>query len=362
MEPGKLHYSLFIEESDDYDEEYNEEEVEEASKQELTVSDLMEHFADQIPEDPIGFDMLEHFNEDESISVDKKDKEVNNIENEWKFSHCSICYDDMSEPCVLECGHYFCLSCLEQFIKVSMDSGNINTMACPDLSCGKTLTDFDIRCILPTTDYSRFSNISNTSYTKRRKDEVWCPRLDCSGCAKNIDGEQWLCCTTCNNKFCSKCRNAAHEGKTCSKAKKERKKSSSVVHDTKHSKSTKKQEKSTKKWASKNTKLCPRCGEVIQKNGGCHHVNCTTCGHQFCWLCMAPADGPFHCRGKKVAVIIGSVLLSPVLIIGGVVTGGAYLVESRVIRRGSDKTECVTYEPVKKISEKISMEIYWLID
>jgi len=34
------------------------------------------------------------------------------------------------------------------------------------------------------------------------------------------------------------------------------------------------------------TKQCPNCGIGIQKNGGCPHMNCQKCKHEFCWNCM----------------------------------------------------------------------------
>ena len=29
----------------------------------------------------------------------------------------------------------------------------------------------------------------------------------------------------------------------------------------------------------------PQCGVLIQKNGGCPHMVCAKCNHQFCWCC-----------------------------------------------------------------------------
>lgn len=33
-------------------------------------------------------------------------------------------------------------------------------------------------------------------------------------------------------------------------------------------------------------KLCPKCGVVIEKDGGCNHMECAACNTHFCWLCL----------------------------------------------------------------------------
>jgi len=45
------------------------------------------------------------------------------------------------------------------------------------------------------------------------------------------------------------------------------------------------------------TKPCPLCREPIEKDGGCDHMTCRPpvgCGHEFCWLCLAPYDAILH--------------------------------------------------------------------
>jgi len=44
----------------------------------------------------------------------------------------------------------------------------------------------------------------------------------------------------------------------------------------------------TANWISANTKECPKCVSTIEKNGGCNHMTCRKCKHEFCWVCMGP--------------------------------------------------------------------------
>ncbi|KAI0505851.1 hypothetical protein F5B22DRAFT_489711 [Xylaria bambusicola] len=65
--------------------------------------------------------------------------------------------------------------------------------------------------------------------------------------------------------------------------------------------------RTTKKWFTKNVKLCPNegCGAMIQKAKGGKGVRCETCGHEFCWTCLEPCNGAnreHHCRGKRATL------------------------------------------------------------
>merc|ERR1712070_445540 len=42
---------------------------------------------------------------------------------------------------------------------------------------------------------------------------------------------------------------------------------------------------------------CPNCGVMIQKNGGCPHMNCGACKYEFCWMCMGHYKGYKHDPG-----------------------------------------------------------------
>ncbi|KAH9484834.1 E3 ubiquitin-protein ligase dbl4 [Psilocybe cubensis] len=44
----------------------------------------------------------------------------------------------------------------------------------------------------------------------------------------------------------------------------------------------------TANWIKSNTKECSACQSTIEKNGGCNHMTCKKCKHEFCWVCMGP--------------------------------------------------------------------------
>jgi hypothetical protein len=44
-------------------------------------------------------------------------------------------------------------------------------------------------------------------------------------------------------------------------------------------------------WSiSKDTRRCPGCRNLIEKNGGCQHMTCRSCKHEFWWCCGRPTN------------------------------------------------------------------------
>ena len=52
---------------------------------------------------------------------------------------------------------------------------------------------------------------------------------------------------------------------------------------TEYDKLKKKSDFATVKYISKETKACPGCSIPIEKDGGCDHITCSKCKHEFCW-------------------------------------------------------------------------------
>jgi len=97
----------------------------------------------------------------------------------------------------------------------------------------------------------------------------------------------------CGRAMCFRCGDEAHKPASCAEVESWRKRE--------------KDDGATVTWLNANTKECPKCRTHIQKNEGCNHMTCRKeakgCGHQFCWICLAPwADhgGSFYSCHKPV--------------------------------------------------------------
>lgn len=43
----------------------------------------------------------------------------------------------------------------------------------------------------------------------------------------------------------------------------------------------------TLKWKMENSRKCPNCSIMINRDEGCNKVDCTLCGFSFCWECRS---------------------------------------------------------------------------
>jgi predicted RNA-binding Zn-ribbon protein involved in translation (DUF1610 family) len=43
----------------------------------------------------------------------------------------------------------------------------------------------------------------------------------------------------------------------------------------------------TLQWKLKNSRACPSCSIMINRDEGCNKVDCSLCGHTFCWSCLS---------------------------------------------------------------------------
>jgi hypothetical protein len=92
--------------------------------------------------------------------------------------------------------------------------------------------------------------------------------------------------STCKTRFCAFC-SASHAGLTCAEY---------AVHPTKL---TNEDMETLKTIQRLGAKRCPKCHCYIEKDGGCDHVYCTACKHQFSWSSSIPSLMPTYGSVQK---------------------------------------------------------------
>lgn len=130
-------------------------------------------------------------------------------------------------------------------------------------------------------------NVGNQYCSTHPKKYKHCPYPDCDGVVQfvgfdsdhvaNIEEHNELLLiplVRCSNRhqFCFGCDTESHSPCPCKVVARWNEKSQD--------------DSETVKWMTQNTKDCPKCKAVIEKNGGCNHMTCRNCAYEFCWPCL----------------------------------------------------------------------------
>ena len=111
----------------------------------------------------------------------------------------------------------------------------------------------------------------------------------------------------CSNghSFCSLCDQPAHAPTSCEDHRAWVQKIKDEISDAsdENGKAMEGTDLANALWLKANTKKCPRCSALIEKDEGCNHMTCRKCRHDFCWICMQPwslhsntTGGYFQCN------------------------------------------------------------------
>ncbi|KAF8461121.1 hypothetical protein BDZ91DRAFT_772952 [Kalaharituber pfeilii] len=196
---------------------------------------------------------------------------------------CDICCDDEPdvETFALKCNHRYCRNCyqayLEQKIKGEGESGRIQ---CPCEGCSTLVDSKAIKFLTSSPITERYQILLNRTYVDDKENLRWCPApnceyaIDCAIRPKQLKTIVPTVICQCGHQFCFGCGLNDHQPCPCALVKKWIKKCED--------------DSETANWISANTKECPKCIATIEKNGGCNHMTCRKCKHEFCWVCMGP--------------------------------------------------------------------------
>ena len=183
---------------------------------------------------------------------------------------CPACIGEVSSPIKLPCGHSWCRSCLQRYLKVATQRDTSFPLICHgvDKKCGVPIPLFVAKSMLSVSDYDAIVEAAFSTHIQTHPEEFhYCPTPDCQQIYRSAPEGISMQCPDCLIRICTNCHSDAHDGLTCSE-----------VHDG---------DDLFMDWVSKNdVKQCPKCNMAIEKSEGCNHMTCSMCRTHICWVCL----------------------------------------------------------------------------
>ncbi|OAQ77518.1 RING finger protein [Purpureocillium lilacinum] len=264
---------------------------------------------------------------------------------------CGICLDPKKgSKChkMLDCGHIFCLQCLQDFYNDAITEGNLSTVRCLTPNCAKeraAAAAGDVSRRKPKTFISpsellqiglsedavkRYVTLKYKTELESDKDTIYCPRQWCNGAArskkhKKPEGLQFSETPDSDaddsddggedptdEKAAEEQRDTNKKAKAKAAAKFNAADLLSVCEDcgfafcsrclqTWHGEfvhcvpkrttdELTEEEKASLEYLQLHTSPCPTCAAPAQKTHGCNHMICSRCDTHFCYLCSSWLD------------------------------------------------------------------------
>ncbi|KKA23014.1 RING finger protein [Rasamsonia emersonii CBS 393.64] len=194
---------------------------------------------------------------------------------------CSICCEDGDdlETYAMRCGHRFCVDCFRQYLAQKIkEEGEAARIQCPQDNCHRIVDSKSLNLLVTDDLKERYQTLLTRTYVDDKENLKWCPApnceyaIDCPVKPRELNRTVPTVQCACSHSFCFGCSLADHQPPPCSLVKMWLKKCED--------------DSETANWIAANTKECPKCHSTIEKNGGCNHMTCRKCKHEFCWMCM----------------------------------------------------------------------------
>ncbi|KAH6615714.1 hypothetical protein B0J18DRAFT_288450 [Chaetomium sp. MPI-SDFR-AT-0129] len=194
---------------------------------------------------------------------------------------CDICCEDEPglQSFALKCGHRYCVDCYHQYLSQKIKGeGEAARIQCPAEGCTLIIDARSLDLLVTSELTERYHELLHRTYVEDKETLKWCPAPDCQNAVecrvkkKDLDQVVPTVACLCGYRFCFGCILNDHQPAPCQLVKKWLKKCAD--------------DSETANWISANTKECPKCNSTIEKNGGCNHMTCRKCKHEFCWMCM----------------------------------------------------------------------------
>jgi len=177
---------------------------------------------------------------------------------------CPICEQEL--PLVsAECGHGFCVECTRAWVRRAVEEGN-EMIRCAAYKCDQFWGPSVLLNCCQDMCESVLKRWEHASILLSEESSVLrCPH--CSALSPAGDSSI-LACSECQMHFCGICEQPAHEALTCQTL------IANQVSDA-----------MCEEMIKSMAKECPNCFVRTQHGGGCSHMTCSRCQHQWCWVC-----------------------------------------------------------------------------
>lgn len=210
----------------------------------------------------------------------------------------------------------YCRDCVRTHAQLAIVEQRPTPLLCPALCLGpcgapSPIPPAVLATVLSQPWQNRLRGLAGARTDPRMR---MCPSEDCWTFSRGDPDHPDMVCSGCQLAFCYY-HGADHSGRPC-----ERRPPAECLPPLR-----------TLLWRAWHTKKCPGCGTHIEKNGGCPHMSCSHCRHQFCWDCKGRWNPPGGYHQKKVffwpsefsstcnspgmwALRLGAVALAPVAV------------------------------------------------
>lgn len=136
--------------------------------------------------------------------------------------------------------------------------------------CNAVCDDEKVRILVGARDpklAAKFDRFLLESYIEDNREVKWCPSApNCGNAIRREDSQLSEVECSCGLQFCFSCSSEAHSPCSCR------------IWELWAQKC--RDESETVNWISLNTKPCPKCHKLVEKNGGCNLMTCV-CGQYF---------------------------------------------------------------------------------
>ncbi|KAJ7252146.1 hypothetical protein B0H12DRAFT_1118707 [Mycena haematopus] len=221
---------------------------------------------------------------------------------------CSICFDDAPDltPLALDCGHAACSGCWSAYISSKIRDEAEHACRCMAEGCALVAPDAFVRDQVDEETYTRFEGLLVRHFVSCTPHLKFCPypactnTVSCPAAASKTSLTTVVPIVSCGARGIASTSGSMTQSQELVKqvTGKEHKFCFGCIIDSDHRPvvcgvallwlKKCRDDSETANWIKSNTKECPKCMSTIEKNGGCNHMTCKKCKHEFCWVCMGP--------------------------------------------------------------------------